>query len=455
MTANGIPAPEERIFAIRQTIDRLPLGNRHVMAQLMLFLKEVASFSDSNKMTESNLAVIFAPTLLRPKVESIDMVFGNVTNSNELFTTLITDAERIFSKEPMLTAEEEDSLSKSEYSQVFGQVLKTGTIKLASNFLADLNNNVTTSTEQRRRSSTSAPGAAPTPHWMSIYDTADLASLPPALAAAPLPLPLSPAKPTSQSAYPGVSPGLNARPPRPSLLQRHPPLQALVASVSSPSASPFSSPPISVCSVVASHSPSPPSGSPNPLFSFSEAALPPPMLPASLPPLSASSPFTLPDPDPPTERAPSPPSPPTSHTTTTPTTPVLLKPPGLSSIAAAPLPPPISSSSSPSVSLPVTPSPPFPVTPTASQSSSLAASSPVASSSPPVVSSPLSSSSPTPASASAEKPQPTIDQLLALILRGQMPYVQKYLLSQPPDDRVRIKDALYARLAQLRQTPQP
>src|SRR3989338_9158486 len=232
MTANGIPEPEERIFAIRQTIDRLPLGNRHVMAQLMLFLKEVASFSDSNKMTESNLAVIFAPTLLRPKVESIDMVFGNVTNSNELFTTLITDAERIFSKEPMLTAEEEVSLSKSEYSQVFGQVLKTGTIKLASNFLADLNNKVTTSTEQRRRSSTSAPGAAPTPHWMSIYDTADLA-------AAPLPLPLSPAKPTSQSAYPGVSSGLNARPPRPSLLQRHPPLQA-VASVSSPSASPSS-----------------------------------------------------------------------------------------------------------------------------------------------------------------------------------------------------------------------
>ena len=55
---------------IRENISSLPTVNRHVLDILMNFLSVIASYSNVNKMTASNLAVIFGSILLPPKKSS-------------------------------------------------------------------------------------------------------------------------------------------------------------------------------------------------------------------------------------------------------------------------------------------------------------------------------------------------------------------------------------------------
>lgn len=58
--------PVERIKSLQSIITNLPKPNRDVLAYLVAFLSHVASFSDSNRMTCSNLAIVIGPNLVRP-----------------------------------------------------------------------------------------------------------------------------------------------------------------------------------------------------------------------------------------------------------------------------------------------------------------------------------------------------------------------------------------------------
>lgn len=61
---------EERLSDLRQAVGLLPDYNSRVLHKLLGYLHRVASHSAENFMTPQNLAIVFAPNLLRPKVES-------------------------------------------------------------------------------------------------------------------------------------------------------------------------------------------------------------------------------------------------------------------------------------------------------------------------------------------------------------------------------------------------
>jgi len=65
---------EEGTFlsTIKPILQKLPTSNLKLLKYLIMFLVEVTSFATKNKMNSTNLSIVFGPTLLRPKVETIE-----------------------------------------------------------------------------------------------------------------------------------------------------------------------------------------------------------------------------------------------------------------------------------------------------------------------------------------------------------------------------------------------
>ncbi|KAF0974381.1 hypothetical protein FDP41_006413 [Naegleria fowleri] len=97
IAAERIPDPEPRLMMIQKVIKFLPPTNFKIMKNLCLFLKRVAANSAVNKMSPSNLAIVFAPNLLKSDLPQNHMeILQDSKYSNSLMTTLIESAELIF-----------------------------------------------------------------------------------------------------------------------------------------------------------------------------------------------------------------------------------------------------------------------------------------------------------------------------------------------------------------------
>jgi len=57
---------------MKELVQQLPSHNKSLATVLFLFFARMVEFSAENKMAPQNLAVIFAPILLRPKQENIE-----------------------------------------------------------------------------------------------------------------------------------------------------------------------------------------------------------------------------------------------------------------------------------------------------------------------------------------------------------------------------------------------
>ena len=76
-----LESEEQRLQEIQALVYKLPISSREILKVLVRHLSKVASRSDRNLMTASNLGVCFGPTLLRPKEETVasimDIKFSN------------------------------------------------------------------------------------------------------------------------------------------------------------------------------------------------------------------------------------------------------------------------------------------------------------------------------------------------------------------------------------------
>jgi len=64
---------EEELIAHLKTIySKLPEGNKAVVSYTLAFLAEVATHSDENKMTVSNISIVFGPNLFRAQEDKIE-----------------------------------------------------------------------------------------------------------------------------------------------------------------------------------------------------------------------------------------------------------------------------------------------------------------------------------------------------------------------------------------------
>ncbi len=61
----------QKIVFVRRLLSKLPDANRAALGRLLALLRAYAARSAQNKMTEKNLAVVFAPALFRERVPTV------------------------------------------------------------------------------------------------------------------------------------------------------------------------------------------------------------------------------------------------------------------------------------------------------------------------------------------------------------------------------------------------
>ena len=98
----GIEDYDSRLLSIKHGVQSLPAQNLIVLKDLIRHLVNVASECEKNKMEPSNLAIVFGPTLMRAKEETLNSVL-NTGIQNRVIENLIIQSEWIFDNEKVET----------------------------------------------------------------------------------------------------------------------------------------------------------------------------------------------------------------------------------------------------------------------------------------------------------------------------------------------------------------
>uniref|UniRef100_A0A6B2L795 Rho-GAP domain-containing protein n=1 Tax=Arcella intermedia TaxID=1963864 RepID=A0A6B2L795_9EUKA len=85
-----VSCPESvRDSKMKEVLLMLPPNNKVIFDRLFYHLHKVSLYADENKMDSKNLALVFAPNLLRPEIDTPDVVIGDSVFTNAFVTSLI------------------------------------------------------------------------------------------------------------------------------------------------------------------------------------------------------------------------------------------------------------------------------------------------------------------------------------------------------------------------------
>ena len=90
------PEAEERIRRLCAVISMLPECNRRVFQRLIGLFSLVHGHRDQNKMGAKNLAIVFAPTLLRYSVPDLSVMLKMSDAANTVMETCILNYGPLF-----------------------------------------------------------------------------------------------------------------------------------------------------------------------------------------------------------------------------------------------------------------------------------------------------------------------------------------------------------------------
>lgn len=91
LDSSRLPDLDERIAALRRTVQLLPPSHLAVLKYMTAHLLRVASLASVNRMEISNLSIVFGPTLLRARTEN----FMNIGVQNGVVEQILTHHARI------------------------------------------------------------------------------------------------------------------------------------------------------------------------------------------------------------------------------------------------------------------------------------------------------------------------------------------------------------------------
>ncbi|KAJ3219375.1 Rho GTPase-activating protein 15 [Dinochytrium kinnereticum] len=97
--AAKIDSYDDRLITFKNLIQSLPHSNYHVLEHLMRHLCKVAANSEVNKMERSNLAIVFAPTLIRNPEEGGQVGYNTMANMphhNTIIEAMLEQFEWLF-----------------------------------------------------------------------------------------------------------------------------------------------------------------------------------------------------------------------------------------------------------------------------------------------------------------------------------------------------------------------
>ncbi|KAM4624404.1 rho GTPase-activating protein 22 [Polymixia lowei] len=88
---------EEGVQELGKQVSTLPLPNYNLLKYICKFLDEVQSHSNENKMSVQNLATVFGPNILRPKMEDPVAIMEGTSLVQHLMSVLIREHNRLYS----------------------------------------------------------------------------------------------------------------------------------------------------------------------------------------------------------------------------------------------------------------------------------------------------------------------------------------------------------------------
>eukprot|EP00064_Thunnus_orientalis_P000522 superscaffoldBa00000026_g523 len=91
--------PEPGIIELGKQVTSLPQVNYNLLKYICKFLDEVQSHSNENKMSVQNLATVFGPNILRPRVEDPVTMMEGSSQVQHLMTVLISEHSRLYQRE--------------------------------------------------------------------------------------------------------------------------------------------------------------------------------------------------------------------------------------------------------------------------------------------------------------------------------------------------------------------
>ena len=94
LDTTNVSAQEQRIEAMHRALMDLPKVHRDVLEFLTFHLKRVVERESENLMTSMNIAVVFAPTIMRP--ESLSRELTDTGRKNEAVQFLVENCQEIF-----------------------------------------------------------------------------------------------------------------------------------------------------------------------------------------------------------------------------------------------------------------------------------------------------------------------------------------------------------------------
>ncbi|NWH70168.1 RHG24 protein, partial [Piaya cayana] len=89
---------ESGLQELVKRVKSLPVVNYNLLKYICRFLDEVQSYSGINKMSVQNLATVFGPNILRPKVEDPLTIMEGTIVVQQLMSVMISKHEELFSK---------------------------------------------------------------------------------------------------------------------------------------------------------------------------------------------------------------------------------------------------------------------------------------------------------------------------------------------------------------------
>uniref|UniRef100_A0A8C2R0B7 Rho GTPase activating protein 24 n=1 Tax=Capra hircus TaxID=9925 RepID=A0A8C2R0B7_CAPHI len=104
---------EAGVKELAKQVKSLPVVNYNLLKYICRFLDEVQSYSGINKMSVQNLATVFGPNILRPKVEDPLTIMEGTVVVQQLMSVMIGKHDRLFPKDAELQSKPQDGMSNN------------------------------------------------------------------------------------------------------------------------------------------------------------------------------------------------------------------------------------------------------------------------------------------------------------------------------------------------------
>ena len=90
---------EKNLPAVKATMEILPFGHKETLLLMLGFLMKVTEFQEQNKMQEANLAIVFAPTIMKCNSDDDN---DEPESLKEAFLFILANASALLKDEPVI-----------------------------------------------------------------------------------------------------------------------------------------------------------------------------------------------------------------------------------------------------------------------------------------------------------------------------------------------------------------